>query len=117
MKKTIVFSLAAAFLLMAFTTSQIFYTSLKITVLNELGNPEQDVEVQLYSTDEDYKNEENPVTDVAITNNKGQVKFKRLDPVVYYILARKGDRNNYGAGIQTDSLQERKLNKVTIIIE
>lgn len=117
MKKTVLFSLAAAFLLTAFTTAQIFTTSLKITVLNELGNTEENVEVQLYSTDEDYKKEENSVTDVALTNKKGQVKFKGLDPTVYYIMAKKGDKNNWGAGVQTDSLQEKKLNKVSIIIE
>jgi hypothetical protein len=117
MKKIVLFSVAAAFLLTAFTTVQIFTTSLKITVLNELGNAEEDVEVQLYSTDEDYRNEENPVTDIALTNKRGKVKFKDLDPAVYYIMARKGDKNNWGAGVQTDSLQERKLNKVTLIIE
>lgn len=117
MKKTVLFSLAAAFLLTAFTTTQIFTTSLKITILNELGNPEENVEVQLYSTDEDYQNEENPVTEIELTNKKGRVKFKDLDPAVYYVLARKGDKNNWGAGVQTDTLQNKKLNKVTIIIE
>ncbi|MTI23366.1 carboxypeptidase regulatory-like domain-containing protein, partial [Fulvivirga kasyanovii] len=29
----------------------------------------------------------------------------------------KGDKNNIGAGVQTDTLIEGKMNKVTIIIE
>lgn len=103
--------------LFAFTRSAVMDTSLKITVRNELGNIEEGVNVQLFPTEEDYRNETNPVTDVQVTDKKGNVKFKDLDPKVYFVNANKGDKNNIGAGVQTDTLIEGKLNKVTIIIE
>lgn len=116
MKKFIIpFSLIIFIATSAFV--QIFNTSLKITVRNELGNTEEGVEVVLFSNEEDYKKEENPVTEKLVTDKKGQVKFKDLEPKAYYILAKKGEKNNWGAGEITDVLQEGKLNKVTIIIE
>lgn len=92
-------------------------TSIKITVRNDLGNLEENVSVQLFPTEEDYRNETNPVTEVQYTDKKGRVKFKGLEPTVYFINAEKGDKNNIGAGVQTDTLIAGKLNKVTIIIE
>lgn len=110
--------LAAAFIfLSAFAAVQIFPTTMKLTVRDELGNTVQGAEVQLYGSDEDYRNEENPVTEKMATDKKGDVKFKDLEPKVYYVLAQKGDKNNWGAGVQTDTLQAGKMNKVTIIIE
>jgi len=97
--------------------SQIFKTSLKITVRNELGNIEENVAVQLFLTEEDYRNETNPVTEVTYTDEKGEVKFTDLEPKIYFVNAEKGDLNNYGAGVQTNKLEEKKTNKVTIIIE
>ena len=116
MKKLALFSMAVL-ILTAFTTVDLLPTSLKITVRNELGNIEEGAEVQLFATDEDYRNEENPVSEVLITNKKGEVKFKDLEPKVYYVMAKKGDKNNWGAGVQTDILEEGKMNKVTIVIE
>ena len=110
-----------AFALVLFFTAtsfeQVFKTNLKITVRNELGNIEEDVRVQLYENEEDYRNEINPITDVQLTNKKGEVKFKDLEPKAYYILAKKGEKNNWGGGEITDILEEGKLNKVTIVIE
>lgn len=96
---------------------QLLKTSLKITVRNELGNIEPGVEVKLFASDADYRKETNPVQEAAYTDKKGQVKFKELKSKVYYILAKKGDKSNVGAGVSTDKLEEGKLNKVTIIIE
>lgn len=96
---------------------QILKTSLKITVRNELGNIEPGVAVQLFGSDEDYRKEVNPVQETLYTDKKGAVKFKELKSKVYYILAKKGDKSNVGAGVSTDKLEESKLNKVTIIIE
>jgi hypothetical protein len=45
------------------------------------------------------------------------VKIKELEARVYYVNAEKGDKNNIGAGVMTDKLDEGKVNKVTIIIE
>ncbi|GAA0890977.1 hypothetical protein GCM10009122_06560 [Fulvivirga kasyanovii] len=101
----------------AFTHADFLNTSIKITVRNELGNLEEGVSVQLFPTEEDYRNETNPVTEKQMTDSKGQVKFRDLEPKVYFVNAVKGDKNNIGAGVQTDTLIEGKMNKVTIIIE
>lgn len=103
--------------LLSFNVVQLLNTSLKINVRNELGNIEEGVSVQLFGSEEDYRNETNPVTEVAYTDNKGNVKFKELESKVYFINAKKGDKNNIGAGVQTDVLVEGKLNKLTVIIE
>ncbi len=92
-------------------------TSLRITILNELGNIEAGVKVTLYKTDNDYKKEENPVSAPQLTDKKGRVTFKNLAPMRYFVNAEKGDKNNYGAGVQTDTLVEGRINKVNIIIE
>ncbi|MGK7388706.1 MAG: carboxypeptidase regulatory-like domain-containing protein [Candidatus Cyclobacteriaceae bacterium M2_1C_046] len=116
MKKQIIFILLALFIV---TTgfNQVFKTNLKITVLNELGNPVEGADVQLYGNEDDYRKEENPVTEIVLTDKKGTVKFKELEPKAYYVMAKKDDKNNWGAGEVTDKLEEGKLNKVTIIIE
>ncbi|MEM6522875.1 MAG: carboxypeptidase regulatory-like domain-containing protein [Bacteroidota bacterium] len=96
---------------------QVFKTSIKITVIDELGNIAEGASVQLFGTEEDYRNETNAVTDVAVTDKKGQVKFKELESKVYFVNVKKGDKNNIGAGVQTAKLEEGKLNKVNIVIE
>ena len=97
--------------------NQVFKTALKITVRNELGNIEEGVAIQLFGSDADYRSETNQVKETGYTDKKGQVKFKELESKTYYILAKKGDKSNVGAGVSTDKLLEGKLNKVTIIIE
>ncbi|WP_245558406.1 carboxypeptidase regulatory-like domain-containing protein [Fulvivirga imtechensis] len=103
--------------LFAFSSVQLMKTSLTITVRNELGNIEEGVGVQLFPTEEDYRNETNPATEIEYSDKKGKVRFKDLEAKVYFVNAVKGDKNNIGAGVQTDTLQEGKVNKVTIIIE
>ncbi|MCA6075360.1 carboxypeptidase regulatory-like domain-containing protein [Fulvivirga sedimenti] len=118
MKKN--YFLAAFFLfLLSFASAdaQVFNTSIRITVLNELGNPVEKAAVRLYVSEEDYRNETNPATEVYYTDDKGQVKIKDLEARIYYVNAEKGDKNNIGAGVMTDKLEEKKLNKITIIIE
>lgn len=99
------------------TAFQVFNTSMKITVLNELGNVEEGAAVILYDTEDDYRNEKNALTKVIFTNAKGQVKFKELESKAYFVSVVKGDKNNDGAGVQTAKLQEGKLNKLNIVIE
>ena len=96
---------------------QIFKTSIKITVIDELGNIVEGASVQLYNTEDDYRNETNPLSDVMLTDKKGQVKFKELESKVYFVNVVKGDKNNIGAGVQTAKLEEGKLNKLNIVIE
>lgn len=107
------------FFLFSFTTSseQLLPTSLRITILNELGNVESEAKVTLYGSSEDYKKEENAISETKMTDKKGRVTFKGLQPKIYFVNAEKGDKNNYGAGVQTDVLQEGRVNKVNIIIE
>jgi len=95
---------------------QLIKTSLQITVRNTLGNLEEGAEVKLYKTDEDYRNDTNMVAKET-TDEKGRAKFKDVEPTVYYLDVRKGEMNNFGAAIKTDSLAEKRMNKVTIIIE
>jgi uncharacterized GH25 family protein len=92
-------------------------TSLKITVVNELGNIVQGASVVLYTSDEDYRLEENAVSDVRLTDKKGKVTFKKLESIVYFVNVEKDDKNNDGAGVQTDALKTGLQNKVTIVIE
>lgn len=95
--------------------SQIFKTSLQITIRNELGNVESDAKVTLYKTEEDYNASANPVVSKN-TDDKGRVMFEGVEPMAYFVQAEKGDRDNSGAGEKTPVLDEKKINKVTIII-
>ncbi|MCI0751020.1 MAG: hypothetical protein L0Y35_04225 [Flammeovirgaceae bacterium] len=95
---------------------QIIKTQIHITVRNELGNTEEGVSVSLYANEEDYKAEKNAVV-TGTTDAKGMVKFKELKPIAYYLLAQKGDLNNFGGGEQTGKLQEGRINKVTVVIQ
>jgi len=97
--------------------SQIVATQLHVTVRNELGNIETGASVKLFETEEDYRNEKNQVGETQYTDNKGIAKFRNLKDISYFILVENEDRNNYGGGVSTDKLIEKKINKVTIIIE
>ena len=97
--------------------NQILNTSLKITVVDYLGNEGKEASVTLYPTDKDYRNETNPVTDNQYTDKKGKVTFKKIEPTVYFVYVVKDDMNNIGGGVQTDTLVKGKINKVNIVIE
>lgn len=120
MKRLTIITLSFVFVaitLFAFNDIGVLPTSLKITVLNELGNPVEGASVQLFTTDEDYRAEKNAVRKAQLTDKKGKTTFKKLEPIVYFVNVEKGDKNNDGAGVQTDTLKTGLLNKVTIIIE
>ena len=114
MKNKILVAVFAALLLCSFTV-QMIPTSLKITVRNELGALESDVNVTLYANKEDYEKSSNPVA-TGKTDSKGNVFFQYLTALNFYISAEKGNRNNFGAGEKIDNLEANKVNKVTIII-
>lgn len=120
MKKNLFFVIAL-FSIVAFSfkssENQLLKTSLRITVLNELGNPEEGVVLKLYTTESDYEDETNPVGDSVLTDKKGRATFKELEAKVYFVSAEKGKMNNHGAGIQTNPLEAGKVNKVNIVIE
>lgn len=120
MKKTLFLVITLISLVsMAFVApeKELLKTSLRITVLNELGNPEEGVVLKLYPTEKDYKEETNMIGDSILTDKKGRGTFKDLEPTVYFVSAEKGTKNNHGAGIQTHPLEDGKLNKVNIVIE
>lgn len=115
MKRSFKFLGAAAILLVAMSF-QIIKTQLTVTIRNELGNTEQGVSVQLFETEEDYKNETN-VAAQGVTDAKGVVKLKDLKATSYFVLAKKDDKDNFGGGEQTGKLEANRINKVTVVIQ
>lgn len=116
MKRLLIFSLVFISL-SSFHKSEDLPTNLKITVLDDMGNFIEGAEVTLFGTEDDYRNEENPVAEKQLTDKKGQVRFTDLESKVYFVLVKKGDMNNDGGAVQTSKLAEGKYNKVNIIIE
>ena len=104
------------FLAASFVPAHLIKTSLRVTVLNDLGNPIEGATVNLYDNEDNYKKSENPVA-TEKTNEKGYASFKELDTKVYFVEAEKGDMNNYGLGTKTEKLVEKRMNKVNVIIE
>jgi uncharacterized protein (DUF2141 family) len=113
------YAIIAVFVILIITpsfTEQVLPTKLRVFVRNNLGNLEEGVSVSLFLTEEDYNNETNQVGETQVTDSKGRATFKELEPNTYYILARKGDLNNYGGGIMTGELKEGRMNKTTVVI-
>jgi len=106
----------AILLLIALSAFQIIKTQIAITIRNDVGNTEAGVKVMLYEREEDYTKEVNVVAE-GETDEKGVVKFKDLKAISYYVIARKGDMDNSGGGEQTGKLEEKRINKVTIVIQ
>lgn len=115
MKRLLLSFVAIGFLMMTLQF-QIIKTQLHVTIRNELGNTEEGVTVQLYENEEDYKTEKNVVQE-SVTDEKGVAKFKELKAIGYFVLAKKDDKNNFGAGEKTAPLEAKRINKVTIVIE
>lgn len=99
-----------------FFSFQIIKTSLNVTVRDELGNTVPGATIQLFEKEEDYTKEENVVAE-GVTDAKGFFRFKELKPQAYFIIVRKDDKDNSGGGEQTGKLEEKKINKVTIVIQ
>ena len=95
---------------------QLIKTTLHITVRDELGNTVEGASVQLFENEEDYTKEQN-VAAQGVSDAKGIVKMKELKAIKYYVIVRKDDKDNSGGGEQTGKLEQKKVNKVTIIIQ
>lgn len=108
--------LGAFALVITLFSFQIIKTQLTVTVRNELGNTEEGVKVQLFEKEEDYKKETNIAAE-AITDKKGNAKFKDLKAISYYVIARKDDKDNAGGGEVTGRLEANRINKTTIVIQ
>lgn len=115
-KIIIITLLATSLFSFAQTNDSFLPTRLRATIIDGLGNPVQGVTVNIYTSEDDYRESENEVG-TGVTNEKGIVLFKNLEPIPYYIDARKGDLNNEASGVQTGSLEEGKLNKINTIID
>ena len=95
---------------------QIIKTSLNITVRDELGNIVEGASAQLFETEDDYLKEQNAVA-ADSTDKHGIVRFKDLKAISYYVIIRKGDKDNSGGGERTAELEPKRINKVTIVIQ
>jgi hypothetical protein len=114
--KRLLQSLAVIAFLMMTLQFQLIKTSMNVTIRDELGNTVEAATVTLYETEENYKAEKDPVA-TQTTDAKGLARFKDLKPMSYFVLAKKDDKNNFGGGEQTGKLEEKRINKVTIVIE
>lgn len=95
---------------------QLIKTSLNITVRDEVGNTVEGATVQLFEKEEDYTSEKNVAVE-GVTDSKGYLKFKELKPISYFVIVRKDDKDNSGGGERTGKLEEKKINKVTVVIQ
>ena len=95
---------------------QIIKTSLGITVRDELGNIVTGATIQLFEKEEDYNLEQNVAAE-GVTDEKGYFRFKELKAISYYVIVRKDDKDNSGGGERTGKLEEKRINKVTVVIQ
>ncbi|GAB1444470.1 MAG: carboxypeptidase regulatory-like domain-containing protein [Cyclobacteriaceae bacterium] len=116
MKKLLILPFVLLLMTAIDSQAQIFNTSLTLTVRDDLGNAIEGATVKIYETEADYLAETNVVIE-DVTDKKGVVKFKKLEPKSYYVIARKDDMDNAGGGEQIGQLEEGKFNKATVIIQ
>jgi len=114
MRKRILLLLAAVVILSA--AFQILKTTLTVTVRDDLGNTVEGATIQLFESEEDYTREENVAAE-GVTDKKGVFKFKELKPIPYFVIVRTEDKDNAGGGEKIEKLEEKKVNKVTIVIQ
>ena len=110
-------SLASLFLiLVSFSIFTVKPAKVKIIVVDENSNLVEGANVSLYINQERYKTEKNASAS-GKTNSKGIIQFKNLEERIYYIHVRKGDLNNNGGSIQTDTLHASSKNRFQIMID
>ena|SRR5688572_22322546 len=95
---------------------QIIKTTLNLTVRDEVGNTVEGATVQLFEKEEDYTAEKNVAVE-GTTDAKGVLKLKDLKAMSYFVIVRKDDKDNSGGGERTGKLEEKRINKVTIVIQ
>lgn len=101
---------------MAVADLKLLPTSLKVLVLDELGNPVEGAEVSLFQSEEDYRAGTNLL--VKKTSNKdGEVVFKKLEVKAYFVHVDYEGKNNVGGGVLTEKLVEGRVNKVNTIVQ
>ena len=115
MKKSSVI-LMSVVLMVVCSAFQIVKTSLGVTVRDEVGNIVVGAAVQLFEKEEDYTAEKNVAVE-GVTDEKGYIRFKELKAISYFVIVRKDDKDNSGGGERTGKLEEKKINKVTVVIQ
>jgi hypothetical protein len=105
-----------ASLLIILSGFQIIKTTLNLTVRDEVGNTVEGATVQLFEKEEDYTAEKNVAVE-GTTDAKGVLKLKDLKAMSYFVIVRKDDKDNSGGGERTGKLEEKRINKVTIVIQ
>ena len=95
---------------------QIIKTTLNLTVRDEVGNTVEGATVQLFEKEEDYTAEKNVAVE-GTTDAKGILKLKDLKAISYFVIVRKDDKDNSGGGERTGKLEEKRINKATIVIQ
>lgn len=113
--KTLLRSAFIIIFVIAVSSFQLIKTTLSVTVRDELGNVVEGATVQLFENEEDYTAEKNVAAE-GVTDKKGLLKLKDLKAIEYYLIVRKDDKDNSGGGEKT-KLEEKKINKVTVIIQ
>lgn len=103
-------------LLTLFSFAQVIKTNLRVTVVDDLGNFVEGAQVTLYANEDDYRNNTKPVASCT-TDKKGRALLQDLDPISYFVEAHKGEQNNNGAGVKTEALLPKKLNKINTVIQ
>jgi hypothetical protein len=104
-----------AFFLVA-SSFQLIKTTLNLTVRDEVGNTVEGATVQLFETEDDYIAEKNIAVE-GVTDAKGVLKLKDLKAMSYFVIVRKDDKDNSGGGERTGKLEEKRINKVTVVIQ
>lgn len=79
-------------------------TALEIIVLDESGNPVENANVQLYQTEEDWKELKNQLGKTKATDKTGKVTFTGLKGATYFWFARKECKNSYNNNSSTLSV-------------
>jgi len=115
MKSSLRVVFALTFLLLS-QSFQIIKTTLNLTVRDEVGNTVEGATVQLFEKEEDYTAEKNVAVE-GTTDAKGILKLKDLKAMSYFVIVRKDDKDNSGGGERTGKLEEKRINKVTIVIQ
>ena len=115
MKRYILTGVVAS-LLIILSGFQIIKTTLNLTVRDEVGNTVEGAAVQLFEKEEDYIAEKNVAVE-GTTDAKGILKLKDLKAMSYFVIVRKDDKDNSGGGERTGKLEEKRINKVTIVIQ
>ena len=115
MKHYILTGVVAGFLIIL-SGFQIIKTTLNLTVRDEVANTVEGATVQLFEKEEDYTAEKNVAVE-GTTDAKGILKLKDLKAMSYFVIVRKDDKDNSGGGERTGKLEEKRINKVTIVIQ